>query len=534
MTVPAFSVLREGEEQRAIDVLVTAFNADPVIRWMYPDATSYLARFQAFLRALGGKAFTSHTVWRLGDFEAVALWFPPHVEPDGDAVIAEVTQSVTQGQHKDLFAVLEQMDAGHPTFPHWYLPWFGVESARQGKGIGGELMRNCLGVVDQDHLPAYLESPNPRNITFYERHGFEVTGVSQAGYTTGRSRAHNVGALKLADLPAVASHQLRHSPAWGQRKAKMRAFAIDGFGQVGSIRELPDPAPGEGEVLVRVRAAGVSTTDIAVIAGMLKDYFEHRFPLVPGIDASGIVERVGPGVDGYQEGDEVYGYVRRPVMGLGTLAERVALPVSGIERKPPSLSHEQASIIAHASLTAAAAVDAAAPGRGDRMVILGATGGVGSYATQLATAGGAHVIAVTLDDYAEYARALGAAEVIDYTATEPVEAIRERYPAGIDALIDLVGIPELSSGLAGLVHSGGRVVSVIMPPDVEGLAARGVEGILASRMAAEHRFPELAAQIAQGDIKLPAIQTFSFEEVGAALELQATRHVKGKLAVVLG
>jgi GNAT superfamily N-acetyltransferase len=177
----AFSVLQEGEDQRALDVLVSAFIADPVIRWMYPDATAYLTHFPAFLRAFGGKAFTSQTVWRLGDFEAVALWFPPEVEPDGDAVLAEVAQSVSAQQHADLFAVLEQMDTGHPTFPHWYLPWFGVEGARQGRGTGSELLRNCLGFVDQDHLPAYLESPNPRNIPFYQRHGFEVTGVSQAG-----------------------------------------------------------------------------------------------------------------------------------------------------------------------------------------------------------------------------------------------------------------------------------------------------------------------------------------------------------------
>ena len=314
----------------------------------------------------------------------------------------------------------------------------------------------------------------------------------------------------------------------------MRAFAIDGFGQLGSIRELPEPVPGEGEVLVQVRAAGVSTTDLAVMAGMLKDYLEHRFPLVPGIDASGVVERVGPGADGFQEGDEVYGFVQRPVMGLGTWAERVALPVGGIERKPASLSHEQAAVIAHGALTAAAAMDAAAAGPGDRLVLLGATGGVGSYATQLATTAGVHVIAVTRGDYADYARSLGAADVIDYAPTDPVEAVRERYPDGIDVLIDLAGIPELSSGFAELVHSGGRVVSAIMPPDVEGLAARGVQGILANRMLAEHRFPEIAARIADGGLRLPAIQTFSFEDVGAALELQATRHVKGKLAIIVG
>jgi GNAT superfamily N-acetyltransferase len=176
-----FTVLREGEEQRALDVLVTAFTADPVIRWLYPAATDYLTHFPAFLRAFGGNALTSRTVWRLGDFEAVAMWFPPHVEPDGGAVIAEITQSVHPDKHLDCFAVLKQMDAAHPTFPHWYLPWFGVDGARQGRGLGGELMRHCLRFVDRDHLPAYLESPNPRNIPFYERHGFEITAVSQAG-----------------------------------------------------------------------------------------------------------------------------------------------------------------------------------------------------------------------------------------------------------------------------------------------------------------------------------------------------------------
>jgi NADPH:quinone reductase-like Zn-dependent oxidoreductase len=313
----------------------------------------------------------------------------------------------------------------------------------------------------------------------------------------------------------------------------MRAFAIDGFGEVGSIRELGDPVPGEDEVLVRVSTAGLNATDCACVAGMLKEYFEHRFPLVPGLDASGVVERIGSGVNGYKEGDEVFGYVRRPVMGLGTLAECVALPVGGVEHKPASLSHEQAAVIGHAGLTAAAAVEAAALSPGDRLVLLGATGGVGSYATQMASAGEAHVIAVTRGDYADYARSVGAADVIDYDAAEPVDAVRERYPSGIDAVIDLVGIPTLTSGIASLVRSGGRVVSVVMPPDVDGLAARGVEGILTSRWSAEHRFPEIAALIAEGKIRTPAIQTFPFEETGAALELQATRHVRGKLAVRL-
>src|SRR5215208_5797421 len=176
-----FMALQEGDDQRAVDVLVSAFTADPVIRWMYPDSNGYLTHFPAFLRAFGGKAFVAGTVWRLGEFRAVALWFPPQEEPDGDAVVAEIANSVAASQQSDLLAVIEQMGSAHPTYPHWYLPWFGVEGGQQGQGLGGELMRNCLGFVDRDHLPAYLESPNPRNITFYERHGFEVVGISQAG-----------------------------------------------------------------------------------------------------------------------------------------------------------------------------------------------------------------------------------------------------------------------------------------------------------------------------------------------------------------
>jgi NADPH:quinone reductase-like Zn-dependent oxidoreductase len=314
----------------------------------------------------------------------------------------------------------------------------------------------------------------------------------------------------------------------------MRAFAIDAFGEPGTIREVPVPEPGEGEVLVGVMAAGVNQTDVAVMAGMLADYMEHRFPLVPGVDASGVIERVGPGVDGFHVGDEVYGFVQKPVMGVGTFAEHVALPVGGIVRKPSSISHVQASVIAHAALTAAAAVQDAGLRPGDIVALLGATGGVGSYATQFASEQGAIVIAVTKGDYGDYARSMGAADVIDYTAVDAVQTIREGYPDGIDAVIDLAGIPALYAGVSELVRSGGRVVSAILPPDAEALAARGVEGKMTMRYSAEHRFPEIAARIADGSIKLPNIQTFGFDDIRDAIDLQATRHVEGKLAIKVG
>jgi ribosomal protein S18 acetylase RimI-like enzyme len=106
---------------------------------------------------------------------------PPGTEPDADTIAAVLTDSVSVDKHGDTFSVLDQMGAAHPRYLHWYLPWLGVQSGSQGRGLGGQLMRHCLEIVDASHLPAYLETPNPRNISFYERHGFATTGSAQAG-----------------------------------------------------------------------------------------------------------------------------------------------------------------------------------------------------------------------------------------------------------------------------------------------------------------------------------------------------------------
>jgi ribosomal protein S18 acetylase RimI-like enzyme len=148
---------------------------------MYPGARQYLSHFPAFLNAFGGRAFVEETVWSLGDCSAVALWFPPGTEPDGDAIVAVLLDTLARERHDDTLTVLGQMDEAHPRFPHWYLPWLGVDPALQGRGLGGELLEHCLRIVDKDHLPAYLETPNPRTIPFYERYGFEATAHAQAG-----------------------------------------------------------------------------------------------------------------------------------------------------------------------------------------------------------------------------------------------------------------------------------------------------------------------------------------------------------------
>ncbi len=176
-----FAVVSEVERERAIRVLVSAFQDDPVERWLYPEDAGYRQHFPAFIAAFGGDAFHDGTVWRRGDFEAVAFWFAPGREPNGDAVVQVLVETTAVSVHADSFATLEQMAEGHPAAPHWYLPWFGVERALQGKGVGTHLIRRCLDVVDESGQPAYLETPNPRTVPFYERAGFSVTGTAQAG-----------------------------------------------------------------------------------------------------------------------------------------------------------------------------------------------------------------------------------------------------------------------------------------------------------------------------------------------------------------
>ena len=176
-----FAPVSQAEQPGVYATLTLAFAADPVERWLYPGSQQYLAHFPGFLAAFGGRAFAARTVWKLGEFAAVALWLPPGTEADGDAIVTALAQTVAEEKHEDMFAVLGQMDAAHPTYPHWYLPWFAVDVPCQGQGLGTELMSPCLAAVDATHRPAYLETPSPRTIPFYQRHGFEVTGQAQAG-----------------------------------------------------------------------------------------------------------------------------------------------------------------------------------------------------------------------------------------------------------------------------------------------------------------------------------------------------------------
>ena len=181
MEAAVLSEPSEDTQARVMATLVSAFRADPVERWLYPTNREYELNFPAFLAAFGGLAFRLGTAWQLDDCSAVALWLPPNVEPDGEAITTVLLETVTSAKHADTVSVLDRMDAAHPRHPHWYLPWFGVDARMQGRGLGSKLMTACLAAVDAAGLPAYLETPNPKTIRFYERHGFVVTGGATVG-----------------------------------------------------------------------------------------------------------------------------------------------------------------------------------------------------------------------------------------------------------------------------------------------------------------------------------------------------------------
>jgi len=205
----------------------------------------------------------------------------------------------------------------------------------------------------------------------------------------------------------------------------MRAFALDAFGQPGSVHDLPEPKPAEKQVRVLVAAASINPFDNAVLKGYLKDRMEHRFPLIPCSDLAGTVDALGAGVEGFAVGDSVFGVTGR-MLGDGTLAELTTASTGTIAKRPASIGEIEAAALPLAGVSALQSVEAAAPRPNDVVVIVGASGGIGSYSVQLAALSGAHVIGVTSTGKTEYVKSLGAHEVIDRTAADVVEALKAK------------------------------------------------------------------------------------------------------------
>lgn len=163
-----------------LNTIVTAFAADPLLRWILPSADNYLIHSAAVFDKFGGIAFDAGTAYQIGDFAGVALWVPPsHAQhtDDEDSEFSELlAQLIAPDRLEEVSSVLAQMQGYHPQDDCWYLPLIGVDPGHQGRGFGAQLMKHALACCDEAGLPAYLESSNPVNISLYQRFGFEVMG----------------------------------------------------------------------------------------------------------------------------------------------------------------------------------------------------------------------------------------------------------------------------------------------------------------------------------------------------------------------
>jgi ribosomal protein S18 acetylase RimI-like enzyme len=169
------------EMPRAVSAIVAAFITDPPARFAWPSPHDYLQAMPLATREFSGSCFEHGTAYVSADLCGAALWLPPGVQPNGEAVERVFRDTAKREHLGDLLATFEKMDKSHPKEAHWYLPQIGVEPNAQGRGLGAALMRYALARCDQERALAYLEASKPQNIPFYQRFGFEVTGEIQIG-----------------------------------------------------------------------------------------------------------------------------------------------------------------------------------------------------------------------------------------------------------------------------------------------------------------------------------------------------------------
>jgi NADPH2:quinone reductase len=306
----------------------------------------------------------------------------------------------------------------------------------------------------------------------------------------------------------------------------VKALFYEAFGDpdVLQLGELPDPHIGPDSLLVEVRAAGLNPVDYKIRQGHLAGLIDATFPVVPGWDVSGVVVAVGLDTPEYQVGDEVLAYVRKDVVGGGTLAELVSVPVRTAAHKPAGVSFVEAAALPLAGLTALQSVRRAGVTAGQSVLVHAAAGGVGSFATQLAVLAGARVVGTAGPANHDYVRSLGA-EPITY-GDGLVEQALALEPDGFDVILDYVGGAAMDT-VPALLLPGGSVVSITdrraaqyggqwawVRPDHDGLA-------------------ELVGLVADGKLTVTLAGTYPLDQAPEAYRQLEGGHVRGKLVVTV-
>jgi NADPH:quinone reductase-like Zn-dependent oxidoreductase len=307
----------------------------------------------------------------------------------------------------------------------------------------------------------------------------------------------------------------------------MKAIVVRDADSQPALTDVVAPQPRPGQVVVRLQASSINWIDGGIAGGMLKGMMPHEFPITLGRDFAGVVEQVGEGVSTVAVGDEVFGEIPMgPPVQNGAWAELVVSSEQSLVRKPAGVDTASAGAAPLAGITAIMVADALKLSQGDTVLVIGATGGVGSIVVQLARAAGATVIASGRPEDETFLRDLGVAEVLPRDGDVVAEA-RSRYPDGVDALVDTVTSYQ-PTAFDGALKEGGRVAS---PTNAAG------EG--PGRTNVMHRpsveiLTRLAQYLADGTVRIPITATYTLDDALTGLGVLTTSSTRGKLAVKVG
>jgi NADPH:quinone reductase-like Zn-dependent oxidoreductase len=310
----------------------------------------------------------------------------------------------------------------------------------------------------------------------------------------------------------------------------MRAMVYRSYGgtEVLESAELDEPKIGPDWVKVAVRAASVNPVDWKLASGGMDQALDVFFPVTPGWDVAGIVEEVGPAVTTLAPGDEVFGYVRKDAVHGGTYAEKVSAPIRTVALKPTTIGFAEAAAIPLAGLTAyQVLVHHLEVASGDTVLIHGASGGVGSFATQIAVARGATVLGTASEANHDYLSGLGA---LPFTYGDGlVERVHGELPEGVDMVFDTVGGETLASSFDLLTDpSHGRVASIIEP------SIKDKGGHYVFVHPDRDDLDALAALVDDGKLTVEIAESFTLDDAGKAWERSMSRHIRGKIVIEVG
>ncbi|HZQ08380.1 MAG TPA: NADP-dependent oxidoreductase [Anaerolineae bacterium] len=304
----------------------------------------------------------------------------------------------------------------------------------------------------------------------------------------------------------------------------MQAARIHDYGGAEQIKigQVERPTPQAGQVLVRLKAAGVNPADWKYRSGMFKQYVPLLFPWIPGIEGAGVIEAVGPDVKSLKVGQRVFGPINN------SYAEYAVVPETELVPAPEGLSFEQLAAVPIGALTAwQAVIEEAEIKAGQTVLIHGGAGGVGAYALQLAHWKGAHVIATASAANADFVRSLGAETVIDYQKTKFEDVVKD-----VDAVIDTVG-GDLVERSMRVIKPGGIFVTVAARVDPEVGDAHNIRAT-SSRRADAEKLKQIAELLASKQLVPVVGKTFPLSQAREAQELSQTGHGRGRIILVTG